>query len=158
MADNTAEALAKENMSQDPDNEFRWADEDNIPIEIREKIIIERLSGPLFFGMSFDFRNSMAELIDRKVLVIRMHYVPFIDQSGVFALADTITDLKKRGVLVLLTGLNKQVSSRLHRMNIIPDLVKEEHTFDSLHDSAEYLRTVLENGELENELRKLQPA
>ncbi len=154
MADNTAQAVAKDDMLHNPDNEFIWADEDHIPIEIRERIIIERLSGPLFFGMSFDFRNKMAELIDLKVLVIRMKYVPFIDQSGVFALADTITDLRKRGVLVLLTGLGKQVSKRLHRMNILPDLVKEEHTFESLHECAEFLRNLLEHEGLELELKK----
>jgi SulP family sulfate permease len=56
-----------------------------------------------------------------------MDQVPLIDQSGLYTLEDIVFDLEQRGTQVLLVNLQKQPMDKLRSIDIIPDLVAEEH-------------------------------
>jgi SulP family sulfate permease len=55
-----------------------------------------------------------------------MDQVP-LDQSGLYTLEDIVFDLEQRGTQVLLVNLQKQPMDKLRSIDIIPDLVAEEH-------------------------------
>jgi sulfate permease, SulP family len=67
--------------------------------------------------------------------------VPYIDQSGLYALENAVLDLEKRGIQVLLTAVQEQPKDKLISIDIVPDLISETHIFNTIEDAYEYLRT-----------------
>lgn len=117
-----------------------WNDEGGIPEEIRQHIYIQRLNGPLFFGTITKFQEVMNDVPqDAKIVIIRMKLVSFMDQSGLYAMETAIKDLQDRGVMVLMTIIQPQPMYMLTSMNLIPDLVPEEHTFKTFEDCTAFL-------------------
>ena len=112
----------------------------DIPIKMLERVYIKHLHGPLFFGFAFGFKDIIAEMPDVDHVVIRMKKVPFIDQSGAYALEEALVDFKDKGITVLLTGLNKASRDRLTQMKIIPRLLPEEHDFERFADCMDWLK------------------
>ena len=123
------------------DKESPWSDEGGIPDEMRHKIYIHRLNGPIFFGTITKFQNVMNDVPeDAKIVIIRMRLVSFMDQSGLYAMETAIKDLQDRGVMVLMTIIQPQPMYMLKTMNLIPDLVPEDHTFKTFEDCTEFLK------------------
>ncbi len=76
-----------------------------------------------------------------------MDRVPYVDQSGLYALEDIIFDLREEGIEVLLVGLKEQPRDMLYAVDIIPDLVSEGDVFSNIEDAFDHLRMRLkENG------------
>lgn len=123
------------------DKESPWADESGIPDTIRHKIYIQRLDGPLFFGSITRFKEVMQDVPDGvKYVIIRMRRVDFMDQSGLYAMRQAITDLQGRGVTVLMTIIQPQPMYMLTKMKVVPDIVPEHHTFRTFEECTAYLR------------------
>ena len=123
------------------DKESPWSDEGGIPDKMRHKIYIQRLNGPIFFGTITKFQNVMNDVPeDAKIVIIRMRLVSFMDQSGLYAMETAIKDLQDRGVMVLMTIIQPQPMYMLKTMNLIPDLVPEDHTFKTFEDCTEFLK------------------
>ncbi len=123
------------------DKESPWSDEGGIPDEMRHKIYIQRLNGPIFFGTITKFQNVMNDVPeDAKIVIIRMRLVSFMDQSGLYAMETAIKDIQDRGAMVLMTIIQPQPMYMLKTMNLIPDLVPEEHTFKTFEDCTEFLK------------------
>lgn len=123
------------------DKESPWSDEGGIPDEMRHRIYIQRLNGPIFFGTITKFQNVMNDVPeDAKIVIIRMRLVSFMDQSGLYAMETAIKDLQDRGVMVLMTIIQPQPMYMLKTMDLIPDLVPEDHTFKTFEDCTEFLK------------------
>ena len=63
--------------------------------------------------------------------MIRLDKVPYIDQSGLYALEAIIIDLVKKEKAVLLVGVDQQPKYMMERIDIIPDLIPNEQIFDT---------------------------
>jgi len=68
-----------------------------------------RITGPLYFAVS----NRLDEVLDQtlvapKVFILRMGQVPMIDASGAHALDQFVARCGKRGIRVLLSGVQRQ--------------------------------------------------
>ena len=112
------------------DKESPWEDEKDIPEEIRNRIYIERLDGPIFFGSITGFQRVMHDIpTNVKIVIIRMRRVPFMDQSGVYAMETAIKDLQAQGIKVLMTIIQPQPRYMLENHHIIPILIPKENTF-----------------------------
>ena len=123
------------------DKESPWSDEGGIPDEMLHKIYIQRLNGPIFFGTITKFQHVMNDVPeDAKIVIIRMRLVSFMDQSGLYAMETAIKDIQARGTMVLMTIIQPQPMYMLKTMNLIPDLVPEEHTFKTFEDCTEFLK------------------
>lgn len=123
------------------DKESPWEDEKDIPEEIRNRIYIERLDGPIFFGSITGFQRVMHDIpTNVKIVIIRMRRVPFMDQSGVYAMETAIKDLQAQGIKVLMTIIQPQPRYMLENHHIIPILIPKEHTFETFEDCTEYLK------------------
>jgi SulP family sulfate permease len=126
------------------DKEVPWDDEKVLTPEIKNKIYIQRLNGPIFFGSITRFQEVMHDIPnDAKIVIIRMKLVSFMDQSGLYAMETAIKDLQAQGVTVLMTIIQPQPMYMLQRMNVIPNIVPEEHTFKTFEDCSHYLSNSL---------------
>ncbi|MBR1625848.1 MAG: SulP family inorganic anion transporter [Bacteroidales bacterium] len=123
------------------DKESPWQDEGGIPENIKHKIYIQRLNGPIFFGSITRFQEVMHDIPDNvKVAIIRMRLVNFMDQSGLYAMETAIKDLQARGIMVLMTIIQPQPLYMLTSMKLIPETVPEDHTFKTFEDCTEFLK------------------
>lgn len=123
------------------DNESPWNDEGGIPEEIKKKIYIVRLEGPLFFGSITRFQEMM-NLVpsDVKLVIIRMRKVDFVDQSGVYALETAINDLHAKDVKVLLTMIQDQPYHMMQNLRMFPGVISKDCTFRTFEECTEYLK------------------
>ncbi len=87
---------------------------------VRDRIIIVRPHGPLFFG-AIDWLNDTVEHLENKdVLIIRCKWLDELDLSGAYALGDLIEAANSRNVAVLTAGMSprtRQVLEDLHELN-----------------------------------------
>jgi SulP family sulfate permease len=110
--------------------EESWADEIGITKKIRDKIFIKHIKGPLFFGSTSDFQQLIKQIpAAASTIIVRMDRMEYIDQSGLYALEDSIVELKKDGKNVLVVDMQTQPKYMMERIDIIPDLIPEECIF-----------------------------
>jgi SulP family sulfate permease len=118
-----------------------WDEEERLYNEFRNQVYIKHLYGPMFFGFTSRFQELIGALDSNiKVLIIRMDRVPYIDQSGVYALEEAILELRIKGVVVLLTGIQPQPLDMLKKIDIIPDLIPNFHSFAKFEDCEAWLK------------------
>ncbi len=123
------------------DKESPWQDESGIPENIKHKIYIQRLNGPIFFGSITRFQEVMHDVPDNvKVVIIRMRLVNFMDQSGLYAMETAIKDLQARSIMVLMTIIQPQPLYMLTSMKLIPETIAENHTFKTFEDCTKFLK------------------
>ncbi len=121
--------------------EKAWSDEIDFPENLKEKVFIKHIKGPLFFGSTSDFQQLMNQIPDTATsIIIRMGRMQYIDQSGLYALEDALVALANQGKKVLLVNVLKQPKYLLERIDIIPDLVPKEQIFDNFKDCLVWIK------------------
>ena len=69
----------------------------------KDEIFIKHIKGPLFFGSTSDFQQLIKQIpSSASTIIIRMDRMEYIDQSGLYALEDSIVELTKDGKIVLV--------------------------------------------------------
>ena len=127
------------------DKENPWPDEGGMPDKAKHSLYVQRLNGPVFFGSITGFKSVMQDIpADAKIVIIRMKNVPFMDQSGLYAMEAAIKELRDRGTQVLMTIVQPQPKYMLNSTGVIPELVPEECVFKTFEDCTDYLRKTLE--------------
>lgn len=112
--------------------ETAWADESIFPKGWIDKVYIKHIHGPIFFG-STSFIQGLVKQIPNEAshVILRMDRVPYIDQSGLYILEDMLLELEKKEVHVLIVDIQQQPLYLMKSIDIIPDLIPEEHIFDN---------------------------
>ena len=118
--------------------EISWPDE-AMPRYMQDNVVIKHIDGPLFFGFASGFLDKISKLPNIKYVIIRMERVPFIDQSGLYALEEAVLALEQKGVHVMFTGLQTQPEDMLRRIRLIPALISENNLFKSFNESIHWL-------------------
>ncbi|KAF1718171.1 sodium-independent anion transporter [Pseudoxanthomonas yeongjuensis] len=80
-----------------------------------------QISGPLFFGVA----SRLDDLLDQfrvapKVFILRMRLVPFIDASGMHALETLFDRCRRRGIVLVISGLQQQPRRLVGKMQLHP--------------------------------------
>lgn len=137
--------IGEKNMSveavEDMKNEKPWQDEQAFYEKYKDKVLIKHLGGPLFFGFTAYFKAQVKQIDDDiEVLIIRLDKVPYIDQSGLYALEDAVFDLCQRDIEVLLVNVEGQPMNMLRAIDLIPNLVSEEQVFPDIQSAFDYLQ------------------
>ena len=146
MGDVTASKSKVERLDAASEIKTKWADELNFPARLKEEVFVKRLEGPLFFGYTNEFQQLAGEIPHTAShVIIRMGLVPYIDQSGLYALEDVLMKLRNDGVIPLLTNLQQQPRYLMERIDIIPDLVPEDHVFDKFQDCMKFIKSNVED-------------
>lgn len=79
------------------------------------------INGPLFFGAA----NRLDNLLDQfrnppKVFILRMRLVPIVDSSGVHALKTLLERCHRRGIVLVISGLQPQPRRVIEQMQLHP--------------------------------------
>lgn len=122
-------------------HEMSWSDEGDIVERIGDRVYIKHLHGPLFFGFASRFQDMVQALPEIEVVILRMDRVPYMDQSGLYAMEDAIQDLQAQGIRVVFTHVHGQPLAMLERFNIIPQLVSRDYCFENFDSCAQWLES-----------------
>ncbi len=137
MGDATAEKSDVKSLEE----EKSWDDELSFPEKFKKNVFIKHIKGPIFFGSTSHFQ-SLAKQIPKTAdyVVIRMEKVPYIDQSGLYAMEDVLLDLEKKNIKQLLVGVQNQPAYLMQSIDIIPNLIPTEHIFDNFNDCTNWIK------------------
>jgi SulP family sulfate permease len=127
--------------------EIPWRDEGDIVDRIGNKVYIKHLDGPLFFGFASRFQDMIKALPEIEVVIIRMDKVPYVDQSGLYAMEEAIMGLQAKGIKVAFTDLKGQPLVLFERFNLIPKLVDRDYCFEDFSSASKWLEDYLKLSE-----------
>ena len=124
--------LTAERSEVGPLKEEAWPDEIDFPKNLKDKVFIKHIKGPLFFGSTSEFEQLYKQIPEgAETVVIRLSRMQYMDQTGLYVMEDTLQDLRVRGVDVIFVCLLKQPRYMMERIDIIPDFIPEERIFKS---------------------------
>ncbi|TKG95974.1 SulP family inorganic anion transporter [Puteibacter caeruleilacunae] len=140
-ASESAEANTSLQRVAEGDTELAWEDEMKLNMDKYQHVYIKHIEGPVFFGIASKIMERV-NLIpeDAKVVIFRLQRVPFIDQSGLYALEEVIREMQLQGITVVLSRPQKQPLYLLKKNGFIPGIIPEDHVFEELEDCAKWLR------------------
>ncbi len=103
-----------------------------------------QISGPLFFGAANRLDNVLDQFYQPpRVFILRMRLVPIIDASGVHALSSLLERCRRKGIVLIISGLQPQPRRVLAQMRLhpAPDALHFVDRFDSAVALARELTT-----------------
>lgn len=99
----------------------------NEHLSVPAGVEVYEINGPYFFGAGNKFEDLMAmRHTHPKVRIIRMRKVAFIDSTGLHNLSNLCLMCRKKGVDIVLSGVNSDVYSTLSRAGFF-SLVPEQN-------------------------------
>ncbi len=130
MQTSTIEVLDQEKIAAAEDDDVAAKDDVEM-LDIHKGVEVYEINGPYFFGLAsrseeFERRNK-----DTRVRIIRMRKVPFIDSTGVNNLKNIIDMAHKRGVEVILSGVNERVLDTLKKFGV-DELIGEGNIYPNI--------------------------
>ena len=142
-ASDLVEEGSKTESLKDFSPEKPWDDEKGINNLIGEDVYIKHINGPLFFGASAGFQDMMKAIPNVKVVIIRMGKVPYVDQSGLYAMEEALLELRNKNTKIVFTGLYGQAKDMFKHIGIVPELVAKENCFETINDCESWLKDYL---------------
>ncbi|OJX67066.1 MAG: sodium-independent anion transporter [Micrococcales bacterium 73-13] len=106
-----------------------------------ERIALFRLDGAMFFGAA----EAVAAEVERvhggvEVVVVRMSQIGSLDATGARVITELVQALERRGVTVLLKGIQARHLALAKRVGILDSLRHHKHLFDELPPAVEHAR------------------
>ena len=105
-----------------------------------EHVALFRLDGSLFFGAAERMLASMSEVRDVDVVIIRMSQLQSLDATGARIIADLVQALERRGVTVLVKGVQPHHMRLITRVGVLDSLRHQKHLFADLDAAVEHAR------------------
>ena len=120
--------------------------DDTEHLDIPKGVEVYEINGPFFFGLASRLEElEEGRRRDVSVRIIRMRKVSFMDSTGIRNLRSFFERTEKRGIRVILSGVNPQVRSTLHKFGLDAEIGTDyifPHIIPALAKANEYLRTV----------------
>lgn len=112
----------------------------HVGLSLPKGVVVFAVEGPFFFGAVEHMERALASTHTApEVLILRLRWVPFIDITGLQTLEETIRDLQRRRVRVMLTGANERVAGKLQRAGIV-DLIGADNLCAHLEQAVGRVR------------------
>lgn len=109
---------------------------ERLPENVRTFIYSYQFNGPLFFGEAKNLMEAVDKLSEAKYIILRLHNVPIIDQTGAYALEDAIERWEGRGIKVLFVGMQPPIRHALEATGAIHK-IDMENCFDQFEEAIE---------------------
>ena len=106
-------------------------------------VYIKKVKGPLFFGLASKLSRDVQSLNGARVVIFDLDGVPYIDQTGVYAMEEVVKDLKTKGVQVMFVNVKGEPLNMFKKLQLVPRLVPEKMLFRDMGHCTERLEQVL---------------
>ena len=106
-----------------------------------ERISVVRIDGPLIFASADRVFEEITRMRDSTVVILRMSKLEHVDASGAHALQDIVQSLERRGVTVLIKGVQPVHEDLFRTIGVLASLRHHRHLFTSLDDAVEHARS-----------------
>ncbi len=106
-----------------------------------EQIAVFRLDGALFFGVADRVLERASAIRNVQVVIIRMSQLQILDATGAKVIADLVTALERRGVTVLIKGIQDRHLQLARRVGVLESLRHHKHLFGELDAAVEHARS-----------------
>ncbi|MCX4854054.1 SulP family inorganic anion transporter [Streptomyces canus] len=111
---------------------------------LAEHIVAYRIDGPLFFAAAHRFLLELTEVADVRVVILRMSRISTMDATGALVLKDAVEKLKRRGILVLASGIRPSQVQVLDSVGALALLRHEGREYASTPEAIRGARDHLE--------------
>jgi SulP family sulfate permease len=108
-----------------------WVPELELPAETLKGIYVVEVHGSLFFGNAGPLQRKLGGMKHADGLVFDMTSVRYLDQSGVYALTDLVSELATHDTRVYLAGLHEEPRRILESLGVIPQLIPTARVLES---------------------------
>jgi SulP family sulfate permease len=124
-------------------------------VPIPDGVKVFEISGPMFFGAAYKFREALA-VTDKppKIVVIRMRNVPLVDATGIQTLEDVLKTFRRHGTMLVLSGVSDEVLKSLTRSGLT-ERIGEQNILPTFDDALLRVRVMLK--ETENAAKASSP-
>jgi len=106
-----------------------------------EQIAVFRLDGALFFGVADRVLERASAIRNVQVVIIRMSQLQILDATGAKVIADLVTALERRGITVLIKGIQERHLQLARRVGVLESLRHHKHLFGELDAAVEHARS-----------------
>ncbi len=121
---------------------YRNVDRFREDCEVRPDILMFRFDAPLFFANVDYFRKQLYERVGRRgpgltTVVINAESISYVDSTATYVLTRIITDLKRRGLRVIISGAIGPARDAISSSGLI-DVLGREHLFIRTCEAVDY--------------------
>jgi SulP family sulfate permease len=135
-----AQVFQEQNMDF-PEN----TDTENISKKmVPEGVEVYEIQGPFFFGAAHILRDLLHTFaLPPKIFILRMRFVPVMDASGMYAIEEFHSQCKKKGVILLLSGVRDSIKKDLIRFGLF-HTIGAENIFSHIDTALMRSKKILE--------------
>jgi len=106
-----------------------------------EHIALFRFDGALFFGAAERMLDQVTRITDVDVVILRLSQLQVMDATGARVITEMIHGLERRGITVLVKGIQERHLRVATRVGVIASLRHQKHLFDDLDAAIDHART-----------------
>ncbi|GGK88342.1 sulfate permease [Salinibacterium xinjiangense] len=106
-----------------------------------EHIALFRLDGALFFGAADRVLERVTSVHNVTVVILRMSQLQVLDATGARVITEMVHALERRGVTVLIKGIQPGHLTVATRVGVIASLRHQKHLFTTLPAAVEHARS-----------------
>ena len=106
-----------------------------------EHIAVFRLDGALFFGAAERVLERVSAIRNVDAVIIRMSQLQVLDATGARVITDIVNALERRGITVLIKGIQARHLALVTRVGVLESLRHHKHLFDDLAPAVEHARS-----------------
>lgn len=111
---------------------------------LSEHIVAFRPAGPLFFGAANRFLTDLTDVAHVEIVILRMSRISTMDATGAHILHDAIEHLERRGITVLMSGVDGTQRELLATVGIARDAGEQGREFPNTPAAIAHARHLLE--------------
>ncbi|MBG6054589.1 SulP family sulfate permease [Salinibacterium sp. CAN_S4] len=106
-----------------------------------EHVALFRLDGALFFGAADRVLERVTSVDDVRVVILRMSQLQVLDATGARVITEMVHALERRGVTVLIKGIQPGHLTVATKVGVIASLRHQKHLFTELPAAVEHARS-----------------
>lgn len=106
-----------------------------------EEIALFRLDGALFFGAADRMLDRVTRITNVTVVILRLSQLQVLDATGARVITEMIRELERRGITVLVKGIQPEHLRVATRVGVIDSLRHQNHLFTDLPAAVEHARS-----------------
>ena len=106
-----------------------------------DEIAILRFDGPLIFAAADRVFDATMKVDGVSVVILRMSQLELLDATGAHVLGDIVTGLERRGITVLIKGVQPGHEQLFRAVGVLSSLRHHEHLFTAMRPAIEHARS-----------------